>query len=1055
MNQFDYINEATTSYTTWPSYGSTVSFDMPASTSNVYVIFRDAVGNISTSSITMPYTLNITMIQDTSNLKEGAEDYRLFISWKLPDEPYHGYEQYLVYRSYEEFGTFTQIGTFTPRSTNYYTDTTMTASTSVWYKVAMEDQIGNISYLSKPMWGNANGTQDAGEGGGGAGTKGTPPTITNVTATSTYTDQTTIVWDTNESADSLVYYMTSTGGDFTSATTIGVATMVNNSSGYGAHQVVLPNLTPSTTYYYIVKSTNPKGDSATSTSGVDGYSFTTKPGPVITHNQADNMIKNTWVQINWATDLPDNSYVTIWPQGSPASSTVIGQNDSTPNHSVTIYGLTPGMNYVYFLTSGPAQDDNDGVNYSFTSATDGTPPSIISLSAVSIAESTAAIAWLTNELATSTLRYGTNPATYDTTITTSDWSTGLTIPLNSLTASTTYYYQLEVADQNGNSATSSEQNFTTLKESVLKEAYDAYVASTSAEIGNLNTQASTSASTTQANIDSLNNQITSLTNQLNNRANLTPAEALDLQAQVASLTTQLAAAEARAKSQGGGGMMIIDKTDKVAPVISSINIVNVKSDSIGVNWKTNEEAIGIIRYGIDEKMSNSAATDNYVINNELGIMNLEPNTKYFYKISVFDKSGNQATSDVKTFDTTTLEKQLKDEGKTDDEIAKLVEAAKVPEENKTNILLAAAQKAMELMGQLANQVSLGTLESTLLSQSDMISKLAGSIPGPILGGEPLVVTGATTANISWITDKEANSLVAYAPESLYIKTEGADGYMQVVGDSNNLNTKHEVRIAGLKPSTVYHYQLRSKATLGPVTKSRDFTFKTREEGLEIITHVVEVKDSGTAIFRWSTNLESDSKLVVTPYRNGKLAIEEKREVENKITTTMHELTAKDLESGIVYQISMQSKDLKNRIAEEVIEQFTTSKDDLPPTINSVQTESALSQGKQLKVQTIISWQTNEPTIGQVEYIKGVVTTDQEFADKTPVETTYGKKHVAVVTKFDSGQVYTYRITVTDSSGNKTISKLYTILTPKQKESVFQLILKNFEDIFGWVGKVGN
>ncbi|NTW22753.1 hypothetical protein HGA34_04430, partial [Candidatus Falkowbacteria bacterium] len=111
--------------------------------------------------------------------------------------------------------------------------------------------------------------------------------------------------------------------------------------------------------------------------------------------------------------------------------------------------------------------------------------------------------------------------------------------------------------------------------------------------------------------------------------------------------------------------------------------------------------------------------------------------------------------------------------------------------------------------------------------------------------------------------------------------------------------------------------------------------------------------------------------------------------------------------------------------------------------------------KQLKVQTIVSWQTNEPTIGQVQYIKGVVTDDKEFPDKTPAETTYSRKHVAVVTKFDSGQVYTFRITATDSSGNTVTSKIYTILTPKQKESVFQLILKNFEDIFGWVGKVGN
>jgi hypothetical protein len=162
-----------------------------------------------------------------------------------------------------------------------------------------------------------------------------------------------------------------------------------------------------------------------------------------------------------------------------------------------------------------------------------------------------------------------------------------------------------------------------------------------------------------------------------------------------------------------------------------------------------------------------------------------------------------------------------------------------------------------------------------------------------------------------------------------------------------------------------------------------------------------------------------------------------------------------LEPGTLYKIVMRSKDQKNRTAEAALDPFSTSKDNLPPQIDNVQTESALSQGKQLKVQTIVSWVTNEPTIGDVHYAKGVVVADADFPDKTQMETTYSRKHVAVITKFDPGEVYSFHINATDSSGNTVTSKTYSVLTPKQKESVFQLILKNFEDIFGWVGKVGN
>ncbi|NTW22752.1 hypothetical protein HGA34_04425, partial [Candidatus Falkowbacteria bacterium] len=368
--------------------------------------------------------------------------------------------------------------------------------------------------------------------------------------------------------------------------------------------------------------------------------------------------------------------------------------------------------------------------------------------------------------------------------------------------------------------------------------------------------------------------------------------------------------------------------------------------------------------------------------------------------------------------------------------------------------LAAAQKAMEIMSQVANQVSLGTLETTLLTQFDTIERLAGSIPGPILGGEPMVVTGATTATVSWNTDKEANSLVAYAPDTLYLKNGGNDGYAQISGNYQDRVKNHQVRIVGLKPNSDYHYQLRSAAAVGPTSYSRDFTFRTKEEGLEIISDAIKKINETSALFQWSTNIESDTWLKYLPYRSGKLSVDEVREVYDKSMTTTHEAEASDFEAGVIYQITIGGKDKKGNNIEKIIETFSTTKDDLPPTITNVQTESALSQGKQLKVQTIVSWQTNEPTIGQVQYIKGVVTDDKEFPDKTPAETTYSRKHVAVVTKFDSGQVYTFRITATDSSGNLTTSKIYTILTPKQKESVFQLILKNFEDIFGWVGKVG-
>ena len=126
---------------------------------------------------------------------------------------------------------------------------------------------------------------------------------------------------------------------------------------------------------------------------------------------------------------------------------------------------------------------------------------------------------------------------------------------------------------------------------------------------------------------------------------------------------------------------------------------------------------------------------------------------------------------------------------------------------------------------------------------------------------------------------------------------------------------------------------------------------------------------------------------------------------------------------------------------------------MPPIIYQVQTASALSPGRDAKVQTIISWKTNEPSTTRVYYQKGIAELGQELSEITKLDINYTKKHVVVITKFNPGVAYSFKVESIDSGGNISLSKIYTILTPRQKESVFQVIMKNMEDVFGWIGKI--
>ena len=91
-----------------------------------------------------------------------------------------------------------------------------------------------------------------------------PPVISNVASSSITNNSATITWDTDEVSDSLVKY----------GTTSGTYTMQESDAiDVTSHSVGLTGLNPNTTYYYVVNSTDPSGNSAESGEN----SFTTFP----------------------------------------------------------------------------------------------------------------------------------------------------------------------------------------------------------------------------------------------------------------------------------------------------------------------------------------------------------------------------------------------------------------------------------------------------------------------------------------------------------------------------------------------------------------------------------------------------------------------------------------------------------------------------------------------------------------------------------------------------------------------------------------------------------
>lgn len=113
---------------------------------------------------------------------------------------------------------------------------------------------------------------------------------------------------------------------------------------------------------------------------------------------------------------------------------------------------------------GNGNGNGTGTSTPPTTPSDLTTPLISSITIGDIGSTTATISWTTNELATSKVYYGTTaPLDLSTALNAGSASSTFAhiVTLSGLTGSTTYYAVLESKDPSNNTATSSQQMFTT------------------------------------------------------------------------------------------------------------------------------------------------------------------------------------------------------------------------------------------------------------------------------------------------------------------------------------------------------------------------------------------------------------------------------------------------------------------------------------------------------------------------------------------------------------------------------------------------------------------
>ena len=302
---------------------------------------------------------------------------------------------------------------------------------------------------------------------------------------------------------------------------------------------------------------------------------------------------------------------------------------------------------------------------------------------------------------------------------------------------------------------------------------------------------------------------------------------------------------------------------------------------------------------------------------------------------------------------------------------------------------------------------------------------------------------ATEAKIIWATSRDSDSVVRYSSE---FQWDGST-YAQTAANPDDFTKDHEVQLTGLRPATTYHFQVESTDEFGLSGTSGDVTFRTGSP-IPTIEDVQIIKiEEDSATFAWSTDIPAAGAVIYENTATGEIRSEGSPEF---LTTQTVRLT--DLTLGVTYVAVVKAENEQGEPSESEPITFTTVRDEEPPIISRVNNESTLFPGAETRIQTIITWGTDEPSFCSMRYSEGLGGGDEGNEGVVNTEPTID--HVRVVTEFLPSTVYKFWIVCEDRSGNTERSEDFVLFTPEKEKSIIDIILENFEGTFGWVKNIG-
>ncbi len=465
----------------------------------------------------------------------------------------------------------------------------------------------------------------------------------------------------------------------------------------------------------------------------------------------------------------------------------------------------------------------------------------------------------------------------------------------------------------------------------------------------------------------------------------------------------------------------VSLADDIPPVISDVKIASTTEDAATITWNTDEVSDSLINYGLDRNygIARDPAIDKKT--HSVDITGLDSSTVYYFRAISSDPSGNQSVSGGLYF---------------------ITKGDKTPglEKIKDSKQKAVSEKILALLAKLTDAEAIKLL---LAKVKDAAKR---ELEGPIIIGSPkLSEIGSDYAMVSWATDQESSTMVTFSAEREY--SEGVFPYAFTQGDPGSREKTHELRVIGLVPNTKYHLVAFSEDDAGLSGKSADTVFTTKSILPAVRNFQIVKVEENSATLSWNTAVPAAGAVEYTNTLT--------KEVKSKGSPEFlgsHTVRLEGLTLGTRYTAAVKAENESGDKAMSEPLSFVTVKDEAAPIISKVTNESTLYPTADAKVQTIVNWNTDEPSFCQFFYRQSLAETG-DAVSLLPEELPLAA-HVQVVIDFQPSTVYKFWVECKDRAGNNARSEDFVLFTPDKEKSILDIIIENFQGTFGWVKNIG-